>query len=101
MKIVRPTAKPRIFTEAVNLAKSKGLRHFSRDEVAAASKVASATVSFHFGGMAELRREIVRHAIENEIVTILADARSDRSSADLYTRMSSVLKQKVAAFIAA
>lgn len=96
----RPTSKPAILNAAVSFAKEKGLRKFSRAQVAKRAKVASATVSYHFGEMHALRREVVEHAIKNEVLPILADARTDRESAELYTRMSSELKQKVAAFIA-
>lgn len=95
----RTTSKPAILSIAVGFAKEKGLRNFSREEVAKRSKVAEATVSYHFGGMDALRRDVVAHAIENEVLPILADARTDRGSAALYTRMSTELKQKVAAYI--
>lgn len=96
---VRPTSKPFILNAAVNLAKERGLRSFSRADIAKRSKVGAATVSFHFGKMDELRRAVVKHAIENEIVSILADARADRDSASLYTGMPAPLKEKVAAYI--
>lgn len=96
----RPTSKPQILATAVLLARDKGLRKFSRAEVAKRSKMASATVSYHFGDMHALRREVVEFAIKNEVLAVLADARTDRDSAELYTRMSTELKQKVAAYIA-
>lgn len=96
----RPTSKPAILSAAVSLARVKGLRNFSRSQVAKAAKIASATVSYHFGEMHELRRAVVEHAIANEVLPILADARTDRESGELYTRMSAELKQKVAAHIA-
>lgn len=95
----RPTSKPKILNAAIDLAKEKGLRNFSRARVAERACVGLATVSYHFGKMNTLRREVVEHAIKNEVLNILADARTDRDSAGLYTRMSSELKQKVAAFI--
>lgn len=96
----RPSSKPEILAAAVTLAHDKGLRKFSRADVAKRSKMASATVSYHFGDMHALRREVVKLAIEKEMVAILADARTDRDSAELYTRMTNELKQKVAAYIA-
>lgn len=95
----RPTSKPKILLAAVVLAKSEGLRAFSREQVAKASKVAEATISFHFRNMDVLRRDVVAHAIEHEVLPILADARIDRKSAELYTRMPAELKEKVAAFV--
>lgn len=96
----RPNSKPAILNAAVSLAAAKGLRKFSRDEVAEKSGMASATVSFHFGTMDDLRKEVVTVAIQREYVSILADARADRDSAKLFTGMSAELKEKVAAYIA-
>lgn len=95
----RPTSKPKIFLAAVKCARNLGLRKFSREEVAAEVGVASATVSYHFKNMDALRREIVEYAIKNEVLPILVDARADRGSSELYTRMSAELKSKVAAYI--
>lgn len=96
----RPNAKIKIINAAVTVAVRKGLRRFSRVEVAQEAEVAEATVSYHFGNMDELRREIVKTAIEREFVSILADARADRDSAELFRAMPAALKQKVAAYIA-
>lgn len=96
----RPTSKPQILESAVSLAHEKGLRKFSRADVAKRIKLASATVSYHFGTMDVLRRAVVEFAIKNEVLPVLADARADRDSAELYRRMSAGLKQKVAAYIA-
>lgn len=95
----RPTSKPEILAAAVKLARVHGLRKFSRAEVAEEAGVASATVSYHFGQMDAMRKAVVEYAIEREVLPILVDARADRGSSDLYTRMSAELKQKVAAYI--
>lgn len=95
----RPNAKTKILNAAVSVAVRTGLRRFSRVEVAKEAEVAEATVSYHFGNMDELRREIVKKAIEREFVSILADARADRDSAALYQGMPKKLKLKVAAYI--
>ena len=97
----RPTSKPVILAAAVSLARKHGLRGFSREQVAKASKMAEATVSFHFTNMDELRREVVKKAIADEVLPVLADARADRNSAKLYSGMTAELKKKVANFIAA
>lgn len=95
----RPTSKPEILVAAVSLAREHGLRNFSRADVAKKAKVASATVSYHFGEMPALHRAVVEYAIEHEVVSVLADARTDRASTDLYVRMSAELKTKVAAYL--
>jgi AcrR family transcriptional regulator len=97
--IQRKSSKPKILSEAIELAKARGLRAFSRADVGTAAGVALATVSFHFGTMEGLRRAVVEFAIDNEVMPILVDARADRNSGELYTRMSAELKEKVAAYI--
>lgn len=92
------TSKPAILSAAVKLAKDKGLHKFSRIEVAKAAEVGESTVSYHFGQMPELRTAVVKHAVENEILSILADARAGRESVGV--PMSEELRKKVAAYIA-
>jgi AcrR family transcriptional regulator len=96
-KNARPSSKKLILDVAVSLAVERGLREISREAIAKIADVAEATVSFHFGTMSKLRRAVIMHAFENEILPILADARVDR---ELNTRMSAELKKKVAAYIA-
>lgn len=99
-KRTRPNSKAEILNAAVSVAARKGLKGFSRENVAQEAEVAEATVSYHFGNMDALRREIVQRAIEREFVSILADARADRKSESLYRAMPAKLKEKVAAYIA-
>lgn len=95
----RPTSKPKILDAAVSLAKAKGLNGFSREDVAKLAKMAEATVSFHFGNMDELRKAVVKHAVANEILPILADVRSAREKGYV-GRMPAALVKKVAQYIA-
>lgn len=94
----RPNSKPSILAAAVSLARKGGLRSFSRADVAREADLAKATISFHYGSMETLRREVVKEAIDKEILSILADARADRASG-LIVRMSAELKEKVAEYI--
>lgn len=97
----RPTSKPEILAAAVSLARKHGLRKFSRADVAKAAKMASATISYHFGGMNELRRAVVQYAMAHEVLAILADARADRNvERELHNGMTPELKRKVAAYVA-
>lgn len=95
----RASLRDTVLNAAVTLAVKRGLRGFSRSDVAREANVAGATVSYHFT-MDELRKEVVNRAIDREFVSILADARADRESAQLFTGMSADLKKKVAAYIA-
>lgn len=68
----RPTSKPRILTAAVSLAASRGLHDFSRLDVAVRSRLADATVSYHFGDMDKLRTAVMEHAVKNSVLAIIA-----------------------------
>jgi len=92
------SSKPAILAAAVSLARKVGLFHFSRIDVANEADVGESTVSYHFGPMPDLRTAVVRHAVEHEILSILADARSSRESVGV--PMSEDLRKKVAAHIA-
>lgn len=74
MPRVYTSSKNAILDAAVSVARERGLFSFSRIHVAEAASVAESTVSHHFGKMDALRRAIAQHAVDNEIVTLLADA---------------------------
>jgi Transcriptional regulator len=88
-----------ILTAAVKLANDVGLLQFSRIDIANAAGVGQSTVSYHFGTMPEVRTAIVKHAVEHEMLKILADARSCREK--IGVPMSAALRKKVAKYIAA
>lgn len=96
-KIVQ-TSKPKILAAAVELARERGLFRFSRIDIAKASKVGESTVSYHLGQMPDVRIAIVKHAVEREIISILADARASRESFGVVP-MSAALKERVANYI--
>jgi DNA-binding transcriptional regulator YbjK len=92
------SSKPAILSAAVSLARKVGLFHFSRIDVANDAEVGESTVSYHFGTMPELRTAVVKYAVEHEILSVLADARSSRESTGV--PMSEELRKKVATHIA-
>lgn len=96
----RASSKGAILAAAVRLAAESGLRNFARIDVAKLVDVAEATVSFHFGTMDDLRREVVRFAVESDITPIMADIRADRNRAELYGKLSNDLRQKITTYIA-
>jgi len=67
-----------ILRAAVKLAKSRGFRSFSRDDVAQAAKTATGTVSYHYRGMTGLRRAVMQYAIDNEVLEIVAQGLAER-----------------------
>jgi AcrR family transcriptional regulator len=62
-----------ILDAAVKLAKRIGFRKLTRDGVAKAASVSTGLVSTHFDGIEKLRDEVMRVAIRDEILPIVAD----------------------------
>lgn len=97
MPRIYESSKAAILDAAVSVARERGLFSFSRIHVAKAANVAESTVSHHFGTMDELRRTIAQHAVDKEIVTLLADASAiNRAGVTIPAKV----REKVAAYIA-
>jgi AcrR family transcriptional regulator len=97
MPRIYESSKPAILDAAVSVARERGLFSFSRIHVAEAAKVAESTVSHHFGTMKALRTAIAQHAVDNEIVTLLADTSAiNRAGVTIPTKV----REKIAAYIA-
>ena len=58
---------------AVKLAKRNGFAKLTRDGVAEAAKVSTGLVSTHFGSVEKLRDEVMRAAVRDEILSIVAE----------------------------
>lgn len=97
MPRIYESSKPAILDAAVSIAREKGLFSFARIHVAKAAKVAEATVSHHFGTMKSLRKAVAQHAVDNEIVTLLADVSAiNRAGVSIPAKV----REKIAAHIA-
>lgn len=71
---MKPDARTaEILAAAVKLAKRVGFRNLTRDGVAEAAKVSTGLVSTHFGNVESLRDEVMKVAIRDEILAIVAD----------------------------
>jgi AcrR family transcriptional regulator len=70
--------KAEIFSAAVDLARTRGYRHFTQYHVAEKAKTAKGTVTYHFKSMERLRIEVMRHAIRAEILEIIAQGLAER-----------------------
>lgn len=87
--------KERILRYAVQCAKHAGqLTQFTREQVAAGCECSEANVSYHFGTMDKLRVAVIEHAVEHEVLEVLAQARAVRHKA-LLGRLSPRLKERV------
>lgn len=68
--------KRQILTAAVNLAQTDGFHNITRDGIAIAAGVSTGLVTRHFGTMIALRRAVMRAAINQEILEIVAQGLS-------------------------
>lgn len=66
--------KHSIVQTALRLAVKHGYTNITRRQIAQTSGVSEAAVSYYFGTMAQLRRDILRHAIQQEVLHIIAQA---------------------------
>ena len=64
--------KNQILNVAVNMAKDVGYNKVTRDAVAEGAGVSMGLVTRYFGTMKNLRRDIMRFAIRNEVAEIIA-----------------------------
>lgn len=90
----KPMLKQPILLAAVRLARTQGLRGLTRLQIATAVGCATGTVSWYFQSMEALRGAIIEHAVDNEIIEILVQARAERDPR--LGRLSPALKERVA-----
>ena len=64
--------KGHILKVATRMALKNGFNSLTRDSVAAEAFVAMGSVNHHYGTMDGLRDEVMRNAVENEILEIVA-----------------------------
>lgn len=92
-----PDRDQRILDAAVELAKGIGYQWITRDQVAEAADVSAGTVNNAFGSMVGLKRAVLRHAVENGIVVIVAQGLADSheiargAPADLKARAAALM----------
>jgi AcrR family transcriptional regulator len=68
----------RIMRSALILAARHGIAATSRNSIAAHAECSSGSVSFHFGNDRELKRAIVRAAIERENLAVIGWSIAER-----------------------
>jgi AcrR family transcriptional regulator len=72
---LEPEARKALLLEAaVKVAHKHGLAATSRNRVAKAAKVSPALVSSYFSTMAGMRKAVVEHAVEHQLLPIIASA---------------------------
>lgn len=87
-----------VMDAAIQLAKTEGYQFLTREAVAREAKVSTGTVSNAYGNVRELKRAVLREAVEKEIVEIIAQGMADRHP--IVAGISLSLRQKAAEHIA-
>lgn len=64
--------KETILTAAVSVAKTNGYNKMTRDDIARHAGVSTGLVTFYFSTMTQLRRAVIRSAITNEVLEVVA-----------------------------
>ncbi len=90
--------KERILSAAVEAARGRGYHTVTREAIAEAAGVSVGLVSYHFATMARLRRDIVRYAVQHEILEVIAQGLAMRD--DDARKASDDLKRRAAALLA-
>jgi len=70
--------KEAILSAAIELATVKGYQQITRDGIAEQAGVSMGLVTRYFSTMNQLRRDVMRHAIKREILSIVADGMACR-----------------------
>lgn len=77
--------KEQILAVALVLAEADGYQRVTRDEIAHAAGLSGPTVQYHFGTMAQLRRDLMRYAIRRNSLRVIGQgvASGDAQTAKL------------------
>lgn len=65
--------KEQILNTAINLSLENGYRQLTRRSIANRMQCASALINHYFNGIEELKKIVLKTAIEQEIIPIIAD----------------------------
>lgn len=71
--ISKNATKERLTAVALKLAASSGWRTLTREKIAEKAGVSTGIVSYRFGTMNELRRTVMRAAIAQEVLPVVAE----------------------------
>lgn len=90
--------RSRILGAAVTLASGEGYQWLTRGAVAAEAGLSPSLVSYHFGSMVELKRAVLRHAVDERLLPIVAQGLADQHP--IVTSASADLRAATAAYLA-
>ena len=75
----RPIRTQEILEAGIALAKRGNYNQITRDALAKKAGCSAALVSAYFGTMVQFRRALMRHAVDREVVEIVAQGLVDRN----------------------
>jgi AcrR family transcriptional regulator len=67
-----------IIDAAMKLSEKKGYQNVMRSEIASEAGCATGLVSHYYGTMSQLKRAVMRHAVETENLTVIAQGLAER-----------------------
>lgn len=91
--------REQILDAAVGMAKDVGFQKITRDGVAIRAGVAMGLVTRYFGTMCQLRRAVMRSAVKNEVISVIAeglavgDPHAKKAGSELKARVISFISQ--------
>jgi AcrR family transcriptional regulator len=74
---MRDERRGKIMRAAVSIATTKGYRTMTRDEIAAAAGCSAGLINHEFGTMDGLREAVMREAVDNSQLDIVAQGLAD------------------------
>jgi len=93
----RQVRKIEILNHAVELAKSMGCVNLTGETVATAAGISRSLIGFYFGGIENLKREVVKFSIKHEILPVLSQVISIN---DVWSKsINARLKRKVIRYL--
>lgn len=89
--------KQEILEVAIKLAKDIGYSHLTRNEVARQANVAYGLVTAYFKNIDNLKRSVIKEAIKQEIIQIIAQALAHKEP--LTNKLNPNLREKVIRYL--
>lgn len=99
MRLARKDRKAQIMESAVIVATRDGFDKLTRELIAEQAEISPSLINQYFNTMTGLRRAVMRHAVRNEILSIIAQGIATRNpyafkaSAELIQRAVATLSQ--------
>lgn len=97
-RVMREDRERRILDAALEEAKEQGYQWITRDRVAARAGVAAGSVNAAFGKTVELKRAVMRVAVERGVLEIVAQGLAEGSA--IAQAATPEIKQQAAALLA-